>query len=295
MMIKSMTGYGVAEQDLPLGKVAVEVRSINHKYLDISLRLPRGFFTLEPKIRDLVKKSVSRGRVDLSIRIDPSAAAIPRYHLEADTGLAEEYIRLLDAIREKFGLRGEVTLDHIAGVREIVPFLEVKEDAELYWEGVAAVTQQALRALDDARRTEGEALVADLKGRLEGARRRTGEIKDRAPVVVDAYRERLRERVRSLLEGTEFDERRFHQEVAYFAERSDISEEVIRMESHLRQFDAKLTEQGPAGRGFDFILQEMSREANTIGAKATDVDIAHKVIELKSELEKMREQVQNIE
>jgi uncharacterized protein (TIGR00255 family) len=295
MMIKSMTGYGVAEQDLPLGKVAVEVRSINHKYLDISLRLPRGFFTLEPKIRDLVKKSVSRGRVDLTMRIDPSATAIPRYRLEADTGLAEEYIHLLDALKEKFGLKGEVTLDHIAGVREIVPFLEVKEDAELYWEGVAAVTQQALRALDDARRTEGEALAADLKGRLDEARRRTEEIKDRAPVVVDAYRERLRERVRSLLEGTEFDERRFHQEVAYFAERSDISEEVIRMESHLRQFDAKLTEQGPAGRGFDFILQEMSREANTIGSKATDVDIAHKVIELKSELERMREQVQNIE
>jgi uncharacterized protein (TIGR00255 family) len=294
-MIKSMTGYGVAEQDLPLGRMVVEVRSLNHKYLDVSLRLPRGFFTLEPKIRDLVKKNISRGRVDLTMRIDPLGASVPRYRLEADTSLAEEYIHLLDAIKEKFGLKGEVTLDHIAAVREIVPFLEVKEDAELYWEGVSAVTQQALQALDDARRKEGEALAADLKARLDEARRRTEEIKDRAPVVVDVYRERLRERVRSLLAGPEFDERRFHQEVAYFAERSDISEEVIRMESHLRQFDAKLKEAGPAGRGFDFILQEMSREANTIGAKATDIDIAHMVIELKSELERMREQVQNIE
>lgn len=294
-MIKSMTGYGVAERDLPLGKVAVEVRSLNHKYLDISLRFPRGFFILEPKVRDLVKKGVSRGRVDLTMRVDPSVSTVPRYRLEADTSLAEEYIRLLEVIKEKFGLKGEVTVDHIAGVREIVPFFEVKEDTELYWEEIASVTKQALRALDESRRKEGEALEADLRKRLEEVRKLMEEIKGRTPLVVDAYRERLRERVRALLEGSDFDERRFHQEVAYFAERSDVSEEVIRMESHMRQFESKLKEEGPAGRGLDFIIQEMNREANTIGAKATDAEIAHKVIELKSELEKMREQAQNIE
>jgi uncharacterized protein (TIGR00255 family) len=294
-MIKSMTGYGLAEKDLPVGRVAVEVRSLNHKYLDISLRLPRSLFTFEPKVRDLVKNGVSRGRVDLTMRIDPSASAPPRYRLEADMDLAEEYIRLLDSIKEKFGLKGEVTLDHIAAVREIIPFLERKEDAEVYWQEIASATEQALRVLDDTRRKEGEALEADLKGRLQEVRRLLGEIKDRAPVVVDAYRERLRGRVRALLEGSDFDERRFHQEVAYFAERSDVSEEVVRMESHLRQFELKLMEEGPAGRGLDFILQEMNREANTLGAKAVDDDIAHKVIELKGELEKMREQAQNIE
>jgi len=294
-VLKSMTGYGVAERDFPLGKVAVEVRSINHKYLDISLRLPRGLFTLEPKVRDLVKKWISRGRVELIMRIDPSTSTVPRYRLEADTSLAEEYIHLLDTLKEKFGLKGEVTLDHIAAVREIVPFLEVKEDTELYGEEIASVTEEALGALDESRRREGAVLEADLMGRLESARKLMEEIKGRAPSVVDAYRERLRERVRALLEGSDFDERRFHQEVAYFAERSDVSEEVIRMESHLRQFESKLKEQGPTGRGLDFILQEMNREANTIGAKATDVDIAHKVIELKSELERMREQEQNIE
>ncbi len=294
-MIKSMTGYGVAERDLPLGKVAVEVRSLNHKYLDISLRFPRGFFILEPKVRDLVKKGVSRGRVDLTMRVDPSVSTVPRYRLEADTSLAEEYIRLLDVIKEKFGLKGEVTVDHIAGVREIVPFFEVKGDTELYWEEIASVSEQALRTLDESRRKEGEALEADLRKRLEEARKLMEEIKGRTPLVVDAYRERLRERVRALLEGSDFDERRFHQEVAYFAERSDVSEEVIRMESHMRQFESKLKEEGPAGRGLDFIIQEMNREANTIGAKATDAEIAHKVIELKSELEKMREQAQNIE
>jgi len=294
-MIRSMTGYGVAEHNLPLGKIAVEVRSLNHKYLDISLKLPRGFFNLESKIRDIVKKGVSRGRVDLTMRIDSSGSILPRYRLEADTRLAEEYIRVLDEIKERFGLKGEVTLDHVAAVREIVPFLEAKEDSELYWQEISSVTEQALRALEDSRRKEGEALAADLMARLAEARRLTTEIKEKAPAVVAAYRERLRERVRALLEGSDFDERRFQQEVAYFAERSDISEEVIRMESHLSQFASKLAEEGPAGRGLDFILQEMNREVNTIGAKATDVDIAQRVIALKGDLERMREQVQNIE
>ena len=294
-MIKSMTGYGMAERALPLGKVAVEVRSLNHKYLDISLRLPRGFFTLEPKIRDLVKECVARGRVDLTMRIDPSSSSVPRYRLEADMNLAEEYIRLLNSIKDTFSLTGEVTMSHIAGSREIVPFLEVKEDAEPYWTEIASVTEQALGALDASRRTEGEVLEADLMGRLAEARKLLDEIKGRAPSVIDSYRERLRERLQALLEGSDFDERRFHQEVAYFAERSDISEEVIRMESHLRQFAAKLKEEAAVGRGLDFILQEMNRETNTIGAKSTDADIAHKVIELKGELEKLREQVQNIE
>jgi uncharacterized protein (TIGR00255 family) len=294
-VIKSMTGYGMAERDLPLGKVAVEVRSLNHKYLDISLRLPRGFFTLEPKIRDLVKQRVARGRVDLTMKIDPSSSTVPRYRLDADMNLAEEYIRLIGTIKEKFGLTGEMTVDHIAASREIVPFIEVKEDAEPYWEEIASVTQEALEALDASRRTEGEALEEDLMGRLAEARKLVDEVKGKAPSVVDSYRERLRERLRALLEGSDFDERRFYQEVAYFAERSDVTEEVIRMESHLRQFSSKLKEEGAVGRGLDFILQEMSRETNTIGAKSNDADIAHKVIEIKGELEKLREQVQNIE
>jgi len=294
-MIKSMTGYGVAEQDLPLGKASVEVRSLNHKYLDISVKLPRGFFTLEPQIREMVKKRVSRGRVDLVMRIDPSGSSLPRYRLEADTHLAEEYIHLLESIKERFGLKGEVTLDHIAAVREIAPFLEVKEDAEPYWQEISSVTEQALGALEDSRRKEGETLAADLRGRSQAVQRLMQEIREKAPEVIVAYRERLRERVRTLLEGGDFDERRFQQEVAYLAERSDVSEEVIRMESHLSQFESKLADEGPAGRGLDFILQEMNREVNTIGAKATDVDIAQRVIALKGELERMREQVQNIE
>jgi uncharacterized protein (TIGR00255 family) len=278
-----------------LGRVAIEVRSLNHKYLDISLKLPRGFSILEPQVREMVKKAVSRGRVDLVMRIDSSASVLPRYRLEADMRLAEEYIRVLDEVKERFSLKGEVNLDHIAAVREIVPFFEVKEDTELYWREISSVMEQALRALEDSRRKEGDVLEADLQGRLQEVHGLLGQIKEKAPVVVIAYRERLRERVRLLLEGSDFDERRFQQEVAYFAERSDVSEEIVRMESHLHQFTSKLAEEGPAGRGLDFILQEMNREVNTIGAKATDVDISQRVIALKGELERMREQVQNIE
>lgn len=294
-MIKSMTGYGLAEGDLPVGKVAVEGRSLNHRYLEISLRLPRGFSSLEPRIRDLVKRWVARGRVDLTVRIDQSSSAVPRYRLEADLNLAEEYIRRLRTLGETLGLKGEVTLDQIAGVREVLPFVEADEYTERYWEEIAAVTDRSLQALDESRRREGGALSDDLRGRLEGVRRLTEEIKGRVPLVVDAYRERLRERLHALIEGSELDEARFSQEVAYFAERSDISEEIIRMESHLRQFETKLGEGGPVGRGMDFILQEMNREINTIGAKANDALTAHKVIEVKGELERMREQVQNIE
>ncbi len=290
-----MTGYGLAEGDLPLGKVVVEIRSLNHKYLETFLRFPRGFFPLEPRIRDLVKRWVSRGRVDLTMRIDSSSSSVSRYRLEADLNLAEEYIHILHQIKERFGLKGEVVLDHIAGVREILPFLEVEENSEIYWDEIATVTERSLRALDEYRRKEGEVLGGDLTGRLEEIRKLVEEIKGRVPFVVEAYRERLRERLRVLLEGSDFDELRFYQEVAYFSERSDISEEVIRMESHLRQFESKLREEGPVGRGMDFILQEMNREINTVGAKANDALIAHKVIGVKGELEKMREQVQNIE
>jgi len=290
-----MTGYGLAQKDLPMGKVTVEIRSLNHKFLEISLKLPRGFFSLEPKIRDLVKKWVHRGRVDLTMRVDRSSSLVPRYRLEADMDLAEKYIHLLHKLKEKFGLKGEVTLDHITEVREIFPLVEIEEDLGLYWEEIESVTIRSLQVLDDFRRKEGEILQRDLIGRLEEIRKLMEEIKSRAPFVVDAYRERLRARLRVLLEGSDFDELRFYQEVAYFADRSDISEEVIRMESHLRQFESKLREEGPMGRGLDFILQEMNREVNTIGAKANDALIAHKVIEIKGELERVREQVQNIE
>lgn len=290
-----MTGYGLAQGDLSLGKVAVEIRSLNYKYLEISLRLPRGFFALEPRIRELVKQWVLRGRVELTMKIERSSSFVPRYRLEADVNLAEQYMDLLHKIKEKFKLKGEVTLDHIAGVRELLPFFEVEENVELYWEEVAAIIDRALRALDESRRREGEVLGGDVVGRLQEIRRLTQEIKSRAPFVVDAYRGRLRDRLRILLNGSDYDERRFYQEVAFFADRSDISEEVTRMESHLQQFESKLEEEGSVGRGMDFILQEMNREINTIGAKANDALIAHKVIEVKGELERVREQGHNIE
>jgi uncharacterized protein (TIGR00255 family) len=290
-----MTGYGSAEGNLPLGKVTVEIRSLNHKYLEISLRLPRGFFVLESIIRDVVKRWISRGRVELTMRVDRSSSFVPRYHLEADMNLAEEYIHLLHTIKEKFGLKGEVSLDHIAGAREILSFLEVEENVDLYSDEIAAIIDRSLKVLDEFRRKEGEVLEGDLMGRVKEIRTLMAGIKSRAPFIVDSYRDRLRDRFQILLEGNDYDEIRFYQEVAYFADRSDISEELIRMESHLSQLESKPEQEGPVGKTMDFILQEMNREINTIGAKANDAFVAHKVIEVKGEIERMREQVQNIE
>jgi len=290
-----MTGYGSAEGNLPLGKVTVEIRSLNHKYLEISLRLPRGFFVLEPMIRDLVKKWISRGRVELTMRVDRSSSFVPRYRLEADMNLAEEYIHLLQKIKKMFDLEGEVSLDHIAGASEILSFLEIEENVNLYWDEIASIIARSLQALDEFRKKEGGILGDDLMGRVKEIKKLIEEIKSRAPCIVDSYRDRLRDRVRILIEGNDYDEVRFYQEVAYFADRSDISEELIRMESHLSQLESKQEREGPVGKTIDFILQEMNREINTIGAKANDALVAHKVIEAKGEIERMREQAQNIE
>lgn len=294
-MIKSMTGYGVAAREIAAGRVEVEVRALNHKYLDIALRLPRGFTPIEARVRDLVKEKVARGRVELTMRFDPSPSANPRYRIQADLQLAEEYIHLLDEMKERFGLKGEVTLEHIAAVRELILFSETGLDLDPYWEDFAAIIEEALDALDLSRRREGEALAADLMGRVDGAKGLLEEIRKRGPEVVTNYQRRLRERLRVLLEGSQIDEQRFQQEVAYLAERCDIAEETVRIASHLSQFADRIAAGGIVGRGLDFIIQEMNREVNTIGAKANDVEISKRVIALKEELERMREQVQNIE
>jgi len=292
---KSMTGFGLAETGLPLGKVVVEVRCLNHRYLDIALKLPKGFFLLEPRIRDLVKQWVARGRVDLHMRIERSVASMPRYVLEPNVALAEEYISRLQEMKGRFDLAGEVSVDHIAGVPQLLSFLETEEQVEPHEKELIATINDSLQSMDEFRHTEGQALVADLIGRVGEIRKLLGEIKQRIPIMVESYRERLRQRIRVLLEGSDLDELRFNQEMAYFADRSDISEEVVRMESHLDQFESKLREEEPVGRRLDFVVQEMNREINTIGAKANDSLIAQLVIEMKNELGSVREQVQNIE
>jgi uncharacterized protein (TIGR00255 family) len=292
-MLKSMTGFGRGEGETTLGKVFVESRSVNHRYCDINIKLPRRLAPFENRIKEMVRSEVSRGRIDVSLKLD--AAGEGKVQLNADLHLADQYYKVLQTLKEKLRLQGDITLELLAGGKDIITAKEELEDVEPYWQEIATILKQSLREMDEMKRLEGESLAKDLQQRLEQIRQQLNDIKNQAPVRLNAYWDRLRERLQSFLEGNELDSTRFQQEVAFLAERIDITEEIVRAESHLNQLATLLLGRDPVGRKMDFLLQEIHREVNTISAKANDAEISQRVVEIKSELEKIREQVQNIE
>ena len=292
-MIRSMTGYGRASGETSLGEVRVEVRSLNHRFLDLNIRAPKELSALEMEMRDLIRSKVYRGKVGLTLRIEGTSEGPPRMRLEVDWGLIETYLGALEAIKERYGLEGRPNLEHILWARELLSFREVEVQKEV-WEELRPVVLEALEALLESRRREGQRNQGGLEARLEWVGRYLGEVAEGAPRVVEEYRRRLSERLKQLLPG-EFEQGRFEQEVVYFAERSDITEEVVRLRSHLEEFRRRLQGEGPVGRALDFLLQEMNRETNTIGSKANDLEIVQRVLAIKEEIEKLREQVQNVE
>jgi uncharacterized protein (TIGR00255 family) len=292
-MLKSMTGFGRGEGETTLGKVFVESRSINHRYCDINIKLPRRLAPFENRIKEMVRSEVSRGRIDVSLKLD--AAGEGKVQLNADLHLADQYYKVLQTLKEKLRLQGDITLELLAGGKDIITAKEEMEDVEPYWQEIATILKQSLREMDEMKRLEGESLAKDLQQRLEQIGQQLKGIKDQAPIRLNAYWNRLRERLQSFLEGNELDSTRFQQEVAFLAERIDITEEIVRAESHLNQLATLLLGRDPVGRKMDFLLQEIHREVNTISAKANDAEISQGVVEIKSELEKIREQVQNIE
>ncbi len=292
-MIRSMTGYGEASRDTPFGKIRVQIRSLNHRFLDLVLRLPPGFMALEPRFREVLKGWIRRGRVDLYLKIERNERASP-LRARVDWELARSYLERLKELKERFDLGGEVDLPLLLSFREILSHEEEEPVEEELWEETLPVLEEALRRLDESRRREGEALREDLLGRLELIGEHVQGIEERAPFVVEEYRRRLSSKVKELLEE-ELDEGRLAQEVALFASRADITEEVVRIRSHLEQFQRRLKEGGPVGKALDFLIQEMVREANTIASKSSDLPITRHVLAIKEEVEKLREQVQNIE
>ncbi len=292
-MIRSMTGYGMGQKVIPLGRVTAEARSNNHRYLDISLRLPKKLYPLETRIKEMVKAHFSRGRFDISIEMDSGGK--DQFKLEPNVEVAQMYVDALESLKSKLNITGEVTLDLVSRARDVITAKEGEGDVSPPWEEVSGVLLSCLEALEAMRESEGRNLVLDLEGRLKRIARYIEEVKGRSPLVLEAYRKRLSERLAEMAEGMEIDSARLHQEVAYFADRSDITEEVVRIDSHVRQFGQMLKSDGPMGRKMEFLLQEIHREVNTISAKANDVLISQKVVEIKAELEKMREQIQNIE
>jgi uncharacterized protein (TIGR00255 family) len=292
-MVRSMTGYGMGQKVTSLGEVTAEARSINHRYLDISLRLPKKLSPFETRIKEMVKTHFSRGRFDISIELDTGGK--DQFKLEPNIEAAQMYVHALETLKSELNLEGKVTLDLVSRAKDVLTVKEEEEDIDSLWEEVSGVLLICLEALRSMRKSEGKHLAIDLKERLERIAHHIGEVKRRSPSVLEGYRKRLSERVSEMTGELEVDPWRLHQEVAYLAERSDITEEVVRIESHLGQFDQMLELDEPLGRKMDFLLQEIHREVNTISAKANDAVISQKVVEIKAELERMREQAQNIE
>ncbi len=288
-----MTGFGREEGETTLGKVGVEIRSINHRYCDINLKLPRRFNPLEARIKEMIRAEVARGRIDVAVKLDAKGEG--KIQFDVDLSLAEQYYRALQVLKERFHLQGEITLEHLAGAKDLITAKEEVEDVEAYWPEIVAVLKQSLRDMDQMKRNEGISLGRDLGQRLNRISQLLGDVRVKLPLTLKAYQERFNERLRTLLDGTELDPVRFQQEIAFWVERTDITEELVRAESHLTQFRALLVSEEPVGRKMDFLLQEIHREVNTISSKVNDAEFSQKAVEIKSELEKIREQVQNIE
>lgn len=287
-MIRSMTGFGKGEA----GGFVMEMRSVNHKYLDLSLKLPRDLYPLEGRLKKAVSEKFSRGRIDIYITRGGQEEVLRALRL--NSSLVKQYIELFSELKDTYGLRGEVDLNLLASFKDIVSETEEAADIEEVWAVLEKALDDAMASLDSMRAQEGLALAADIKGRAALIAANLDMVEKKAPTVVTEYQAKLKERVGRLAAGIELDADRLLQEVAFYAERCDITEEIVRARSHIAQF-GRFFEGGPVGRKMEFLVQEINREVNTIGSKASDQEIAHRVVDMKSELEKIREQIQNIE
>jgi len=294
-MVRSMTGYGRAEAILDGQKMVVEIKSLNHRFLEISLRIPASLSALEMEIKKKIAEPLLRGKIDATIRRDVQGSGENSHPLALNLPLAQNYYNLLTQLKQSLGLKDDIRMEMIAAQKDIFLPVESFQDITTLWQRLAMVLDEALTGLVDMRRREGEILAKDLQVRLDLMALLLNGIEAKTPRVVLEYQKRLTDRVREMTGGLMIDEARISQEIAIFAEKSDITEEIVRFRSHLGQFQEMLDSEDAIGRKVDFLIQEMNREVNTIGSKSSDADISKQVIEIKSELAKLREQVQNLE
>jgi len=292
-MLRSMTGYGSGEISIKEEKLLVEVNSLNNRFLEIQVRLPKTLSGFEGDLRELVRGKISRGKVTVSVSWD-KYEDIYRF-LELNEPVADTYFRLFTSLKKRYKMTGEIQPGHLVGLPDIMRPVAPEVAPKRTWRLLRSATLKALETLDRMRKKEGENLSRDLKGMVKRISQILTEIRGYAKANVEAYRTRLKNKMRELMAEGSLSEGRLAQEVAIFAERSDITEEVTRLRSHCQQFRQALSSQAPAGKKLTFLLQEMLKETNTIGSKASQLEISRRVIAIKEELEKMREQVQNIE
>ena len=292
-MIKSMTGYGSAKGTVEGLEITVELKSVNNRYLDTSVRLPRSFLFAEEAIKSEVQSHISRGKVDVFISVDSSAAG--DMTVKVNEPLLRGYIEAIRHISEEYSLANDITALNVSRFPDVLSVEKKDLDAEAISAGICAIAEEALRDFDAMRQREGAKLRDDVLSRLETIDRLVSAVETEAPKTVAEYRKRLEQKMQEVLGTTGIDENRILAEAAIFADHIAVDEETVRLRSHMSQLTTMINGNSPTGRKIDFLIQEFNREANTIGSKCQNSQIAHVVVDLKSEIEKIREQIQNIE
>ncbi|EOS32158.1 hypothetical protein C807_00881 [Lachnospiraceae bacterium 28-4] len=292
-MIKSMTGFGRNEVSEEKRKITVEIKSVNHRYLDVNIKMPKKLSFFEAAIRTELKKYMQRGKVDVFIAYEDftESNVCVKYNKE----LAAEYMSYLEKMAEDFGLDNDIRVSALSRYPEVLTMEEQSVDEEEIWKALCGAVQGAAEKFAETRLKEGEALKTDLIAKLDGMLDHLSFIEERSPQLVEEYKDKLRERVRELLEDTQIEESRLLLEVTLFADKICVDEELVRLRNHIETTRQTLVDGGSIGRKLDFIAQEMNREANTILSKTNNMEISNRAIELKTEIEKVREQIQNIE
>ena len=292
-MVKSMTGYGRARETLHQRDITVEVRSVNNRFLDCTVKMPRAYVFAEDAVKARVQKAVSRGKVDVFITID--AAAADETVVAVNEPLARGYYEALTRLKDMFSLEDGLNAVTLAKFPDVLTVTKAEEDLESVAADICAVLDEALAAYNAMRTVEGGKLREDIAGRADTIEAVVGKVEERSPQTVAAYREKLLARMQEVLQSTAIDESRILTEAAIFADKIAVDEETVRLRSHLSQLRTMLESDQPIGRKLDFLIQEVNRECNTIGSKCNDLTIAQDVVNMKAEVEKIREQVQNIE
>ena len=292
-MIKSMTGYGSAKGTVEGLEIRVELKSVNNRYLDVSVRLPRSYLFAEEMVKSLVQKHISRGKVDVFVNVDSSDAG--DMSVKINEGLLKGYVEAIRHIAAEYGLEDDLTAQSVSRFPDVLTVEKVDLDAEAISAGMEQIVEEALRDFDAMRAREGEKLRDDVLSRLETIRDLVAQVEAKAPETIAAYRRRLEQKMFEVLTSSGIDENRILAEVAVFADHIAVDEETVRLKSHMSQLTGMINGNSPTGRKIDFLIQEFNREANTIGSKCQNSEIEHVVVDRKSEIEKIREQIQNIE
>lgn len=292
-MIKSMTGFGRCEVQKDSRKFTVELKSVNHRYLDVNIRMPKKLNFFETAIRTLLKSYANRGKVDIFITYEDLSQT--QVSVKYNATLAAEYMKYLKQMEEEFGLENDVRVSTLSRYPEVFTMEEQSEDEEELWNGLKEALEGAFTQFVETRKTEGENLKKDIISKLDLLSEQIGFIEERSPQIVAEYRAKLEDKMKELLADTQIEESRIASEVILFADKICTDEEVVRLKSHISHMRNTLEEKDEIGRKLDFIAQEMNREANTILSKANDIEVSDRAISLKTEIEKIREQIQNIE